>query len=443
MNSSSLGGTPFAPAPDPNRTLPEKAGQTTPENPWPLRLLSQKMQDYIARMPSLWVEAEVLEYKPRPGTRMSFFLVSDSTADVSINVTAFPTVVDAAGPGFEAGARVVMEVKPNFWEARGSLSLRATKILIQGEGDLLAQIDRLRRQLAAEGLFRDDLKKPLPLIPRRIGLICGRNAKAKEDVLVNALALWPPARFEIREVAVQGVRAATEVTAALQELDASGAVDVIVITRGGGSVEDLLPFSEEILIRAAFACRTPIVSAIGHEEDAPLLDFVADYRASTPTDAAKRIVPSLADLLSDLSHQRTRLRGSVTRRLAFEREQLFAIVSRPVLARPGAAVERQLAGLDATTRKLHAAALRLLGKEQTVLAGLKASLRALSPQATLERGYAILRAPDGTVVDSAAQLKRGDLLEGLLAKGSFVSQVVGANPSGGLQTKDDEERINP
>lgn len=424
------------PVPDPRRKLSDKAGGTTVENPWPLRLLSKNMRAYIDRMPELWVEGQIIEYKPRPGTKLAFFVIRDIEADVSIPVNAFVGVVEAAGPLFEAGTRVVMKVKPSFWEARGSLSLRAAEIYIQGEGDLLAQIEKLRRKLAGEGLFSSEHKRPLPFLPRCVGLICGRNAKAKEDVVVNATLRWPALQFEIREVAVQGANCVTEVSNAIAELGSLPDVDVIVITRGGGSVEDLLPFSDEHMVRTAYSCPTPIVSAIGHEEDAPLLDLVADYRASTPTDAARRIVPDHRELAQELDHLTQRLRSAIERRLHREAENLALLASRPVLAQPGAAIDQQLTRLDTAVLRMHNAVNRQVAREEANLAQLDATLRALSPQGTLERGYSILRDPSGHVVTDASQLKRGDLLEGILAQGTFVSQVVGMNPA---KTEDDPD----
>lgn len=418
------------------------AGLTTVENPWPLRVLSQKMADYVDRMPDLWVEAQVIEYKPRPGTRMSFFVVRDIDADVSINVTAFAGVVEAAGASFEPGSRVVLHVKPNFWQTRGTLSLRAAKILVQGEGDLLARVELLRRKLAAEGLFSESHKRPLPFMPAKVGLICGRNAKAKEDVVVNALLRWPSTVFEVREVAVQGERAASEVSAALVELDANPNVDVIVVTRGGGAVEDLLPFSDESLVRTAFACSTPIVSAIGHEEDAPLLDLVADYRASTPTDAAQKIVPDWSQLAEALVAGMDRLRGAVRRRLQHEHTLLEGLVNRPVFTRPSAALEQQSAWIEGEVMRLNAAAQRRLSSEASALSGLTASLAALSPQGTLRRGYAILRTPGGQIIRTVQEISKGDLLEGALAEGTFVVQVKGVNESGSLLPQSTTESEN-
>lgn len=417
--------------PDPRRPdVPQasRAADTTRDNPWPLRRLSENIKIYVDRMSTLWVEGQVVEYKPRPGTKMAFFVLRDVETDTSMTVSTFRGVLDQAGIGFEEGARVVTRVKPVFWERRGTLNLRAEEVHLQGIGDLLARIEALRRALDAEGLFAESRKVPLPFLPRVVGLVCGRNAKAKDDVIVNATARWPGVRFEIREVAVQGQYAVREVSAALAELDGLPQVDVIVVARGGGAVEDLLPFSDEALVRAAAAVRTPLVSAIGHEGDAPLLDLVADYRASTPTDAARRIVPDLAHELEGLAGARTRLRSALQRRLSLEREHLSLFVSRPVLQRPTAAVDQHLATVDALSLRLRQALYRRLSEETDGLTRAEATLRAISPRATLERGYALLKTPSGQIVRSSAQVSKGDLLEGLLAEGRLVAQVFGTTP---------------
>lgn len=424
MNDSSSTGAFGAQA----RQLAPLASQTTAENPWPLRHLAGKMREYIDKMPILWVEAQIVEYKVRPGTKMAFFVIRDTEADVSINVTAFAGIIDAAGSGFQPGAKVIMQVKPNFWETRGSLSLRAGKIMIQGEGDLLAQIEQLRRVLAKEGLFNAEHKKPLPFLPRKIGLICGRGAKAKEDVIVNASARWPNLQFELREVAVQGVNCVPEVSRALQELDAIPDVDVIVITRGGGSVEDLLPFSDESLVRIAAGASTPLVSAIGHEEDAPLLDLVADYRASTPTDAARKIVPDWNEQKELLLRDLLRLRNAVNARIQREAQMIDLLASRPVLAKPTGTIDQQLEQIATARLRLDSAIRKIMQKHIEALAKAEATLRAISPQATLQRGYAIMRLPSGEVIARADALKKGELFEGILADGRFVGQVKGISP---------------
>lgn len=408
-----------------NQPPAAKAADTTRDNPWPLRRLTENIKIYVDRMSTLWVEGQVVEYKPRPGTKMAFFVLRDVETDTSMTVTAWPSMLDASGPAFTEGARVVTRVKPVFWERRGTLNLRAEEVHVAGLGDLLARIEQTRRRLAEEGLFDAERKKPLPFLPRTIGLICGRNAKAKDDVLVNASGRWPGARFEIREVAVQGDRAVPEVTRALGELDAIESIDVIVIARGGGSVEDLLPFSEEALVRAAASASTPIVSAIGHEGDAPLLDLVADYRASTPTDAARRIVPDFAVESEGISQCRSRMRAALGARLTREAQELALVTSRPVLLSPDAVLDSYGDQLSRGTEAMRRAVERRLASESQELVRARASLAALSPQGTLDRGYAMLKLPNGALIRDAAEVGKGALIEGVLARGRLVAQVVG------------------
>ena len=406
-----------------------KAADTTRDNPWPLSRLTQNIKIYVDRMSALWVEGQVVQYNPRPGSRMAFFTLRDTESDTSMTVTAFPNVITAIGAGFEEGVKVVARVKPVFWERSGSLNLQAAEVHLQGLGDLLAQIERLRQRLAAEGLFETDRKKPLPFLPRVIGLVCGRNAKAKDDVIVNASARWPGARFEVREVAVQGQYAVREVSQAIAELDSLPQVDVIVVARGGGSVEDLLPFSDEALVRAAAQTSTPLVSAIGHEGDAPLLDYVADYRASTPTDAARRIVPDLAQELDGLARAREGMRSAIQRRLDQERYNLDLLVSRPIFLAPAATLEPHRTFIDSALTSLRTQVERRLSSERQNILQASATLQALSPQATLERGYSMLRLPSGELVRDASQVPKGTLVEGILAQGRLVAQVVGSTPA--------------
>ena len=353
---------------------------------------------YVDRMSPLWVEGQVVEYKVRPGAKMHFLTLRDLETDTSMTVTAWAGVMDSTP--LTEGARVVTRVKPVFWERSGRLNLQAAEIHLQGVGDLLAQIEALRARLAAEGLFSDARKKPLPFLPRTIGLICGRNAKAKDDVVVNASDRWPSARFEIREVAVQGDHCVPEVG------------------------------RDERLVRAVADARTPIVSAIGHEGDSPLLDLVADYRASTPTDAARRIVPDRARERDGISQALTRMRGALGARLATERSNLMLIASRPVLQGPEAIVEGHRAALAQRVTAMRSAIERRLASERQQLTRSRATLTALSPQATLDRGYALLKTPSGALITSSAQIKKGDLIEGVLASGRMVAQVVGAtNPT--------------
>jgi exodeoxyribonuclease VII large subunit len=404
--------------------LPERALDTSAEHPWPVRLLSSKIAAYVDRMAPVWVEGQVVQLNRRPGSGYCFLTLRDTEADASLPVSMLARVLEAPGDTVHEGAHVVVHAKPTFWTKRGTLQLQASAIRAVGVGELLARIEHLKRILAAEGLFDADRKVPLPFLPAVVGLVCGRESKAEHDVVVNAQARWPQVRFEIREVAVQGQGAVPQVTAAITELDALPEVEVIVVARGGGAVEDLLPFSNETLVRAAAACRTPLVSAIGHETDAPLLDLVADYRASTPTDAAKRIVPDVREERQRHNQARTRLRGAVRSRLAHEGERLTALRSRPVLARPETMVEVRELELErlrtASRRALDGALVRASGE----VGRLAAQVRALSPAATLERGYAVVQGADGGVVRAPDDVAPGDALRVRVAGGELAAEVV-------------------
>src|SRR5690606_14170762 len=323
-----------APAAGARPPLAATAAQTTAENPWPLRQLSVKVGEYVARMSPLWVEGEIVQLNRRPGAGLSFMTLRDIDVDMSFSVPIREHVLRSLPVEPVPGARVVVHAKPTFWSKRGSLQLEADDIRPVGLGELLARLEQLKRTLAAEGLFAASRKKPLPFLPRVVGLICGRESAAERDVVVNARRRWPAVQFEIREVAVQGVKAVKEVSAALRELDAREEVDVIIISRGGGSLEDLLPFSDEQLTRLVAGATTPIVSAIGHEVDTPLIDLASDVRASTPTDAAKKVVPDIQAEIEQLDLGRTRLRAAIRGRLEREQSALEAMRSRPVLEYP-------------------------------------------------------------------------------------------------------------
>ena len=334
-------------------TLPATAAGTSPDNPWPLQLLSQKLKVYIDRAPSAWVEGQVIELNRR-GTN-AYLTLRDIDAEISLPASVWTNVLDRQATPLERGSRVVALIKAEFWLKTGRLNMSVKDIRPVGLGDLLARIERLRQALAAEGLFADSRKKRLPLLPHRIGLITGRDSDAKKDVLRNAALRWPAVEFEIREVAVQGNTAVAQVIGALQELDALPEVDVIVIARGGGALEDLLPFSSEELIRAVAAAATPVVSAIGHEADRPILDDVADLRASTPTDAAKRIVPDVAEELARVRQARDQLRRGVTRLVERETDRLASLRSRPVLAAPEGMVTARHDDVERLKGRSHAA----------------------------------------------------------------------------------------
>lgn len=400
--------------------LPQQAAATTPEQPWPLRLLSAKIAEYVSAMSRLWVEGEVITLQRRPNAKVQFFTLADLEEKVSITVKIWSHALPA---GIEQGSRVVVCAKPDFYTVNGSLSLFADEVRAVGIGDILARIEALKGKLAAEGLFDPARKQPLPFLPRKVGLICGRNTKAMHDVVVNAQARWAEVEFEIREVQVQGNGAVSAMLGALEELEAIDAVDVIVFARGGGSVEDLLPFSDEQLVRAAAAARTPIVSAIGHETDNPILDLVADYRASTPTDAARRIVPDVVEERTNLATTRRRGRIAIDSLIHRATEEIEALRTRPALAQPNLLVDSRaedVANLRSWSRTY---AERIVAAASADLAENLGRLRTLSPRSTLERGYSVLRTPDGKVVQSVSGVETGDSLSATLADGSLAVTV--------------------
>lgn len=368
--------------------------ETSPEAPAAVRTVSRLMADYIARLGPVWIDGQVAEFRPRPGARVHFLVLRDPDADMSITVSADPKVLGAISPPLEPGQRIVVHAQAEYWTGRGSLQFRAREIRPVGVGELLAQLERLRGVLAAEGLFASERKKLLPFLPRRIGLICGRNSAAMHDVLVNAKERWPAIEFEVREVSVQGAQAVTAVSTALTELDAIPDVDVIVIARGGGSIEDLLPFSNETLVRAVAACMTPVVSAIGHEQDAPLLDFVADVRASTPTDAAKRIVPSLR-----------------------EQDDLVASLQARLRANARALVETEERRVVEARRRMRTTLTHSIERAETDVIHLTSHLRSLSPQSTMDRGYAVVATSTGAIVRDPLDAPAGTLLSVRVAGG--------------------------
>jgi len=331
-------------------------------------------------------------------------------AAVSARVVCSRTILDASDPPPAEGARVVIWARPDFNTAKGSFSLTALEIRMVGVGELLARLERLRRSLAAEGLFAAERKQPLPFLPAVIGLVCGRDSAAERDVLHNAARRWPAVRFRTLEVAVQGPYAVAEVIEALRELDADPEVEVIIVARGGGSIEDLLPFSDEALVRTVAACRTPVVSAIGHEQDTPVLDNVADVRASTPTDAARRVVPDVAEQLALIDQLRSRARRYLAGRLDRETSWLSAIRSRPALANPVREIDRQQELTDGLIQRARRSLSASLDRAADDVSHTRARLIALSPAATLRRGYAIVQSADGAVVRSAAQVAPGDPL---------------------------------
>ncbi len=382
--------------------------QTTAESPVPVRTVLRLVGEWVGKLGRVWVEGQIAELTRRGGT--AFLTLRDPVAAVSVRVICPRTVLDAAVPAPAEGARVVVWAKPDFNLARGAFGLAATEIRAVGIGELLARLERLRRSLAAEGLFTPERKRPLPFLPGTVGLICGRDSAAQRDVQRNAARRWPAVRFRVETATVQGPYAVTEVTEALHRLDADPAVEVIVIARGGGSIEDLLPFSDESLVRAVAAARTPVVSAIGHEQDTPLLDLVADVRASTPTDAARRVVPDVAEQMALIGQLRLRARRIVAGRIDRELSWLAAIRSRPALADPVREIERRQEQVNALVERGRRCLATELTRSGDDLNHLQARLLALSPIATLRRGYAIVQRPGGGVVRRAAGVAAGERL---------------------------------
>ena len=399
--------------PEPS-TAPPKS---SPEEPWPVRVVSQKIGAWIAKLGWVWVDGQVAQISRRPGSTVVFLTLRDPSADLSLTVTAHRDVLDSGAPELAEGARVTLHAKPEFYPARGSLSLRADEIRQVGLGELLARLERLKKLLGAEGLFARERKRRLPFLPQRIGLITGRASAAERDVLMNTRRRWPSVDFRVINVPVQGPTAVPQIIDALKVLDNDETIDVIVIARGGGSVEDLLPFSDEALCRAVFGARTPVVSAIGHETDAPLLDYVADVRASTPTDAAKRLVPDLGEETQLIDVARRRLERAVLTLVERETHRIESWRSRPSLARPELLVDQRAADVTALRDRAVRSLDHRLRRADDELRHTVARLRALSPAATLQRGYAIVQRADGHVVRAAGEVQPGDAVRLRLAEG--------------------------
>ena len=410
---------------------------STPEHPVPLRQVAQAVKGWVDRLGTIWVSAQVIELNRRTGPT-HFLTLRDATEEVSVSVTLTTAVLDAAGPISE-GMAVTAQLKPTVWLKSGRLSYECFSLRPTGEGQLLAQIEHLKRLLQAEGLFNPNLKRKLPVLPQGIGLITGKDSAAERDVVVNVKNRWPAARILTRYSLVQGPSAAVQVIEALADLDADPDVDVIVIARGGGSVEDLLPFSDEALVRAVAAARTPVVSAIGHEVDTPILDLVADVRASTPTDAAKRIVPDTREELAHIRQSHERLASAIMRIVSIESAKIDHIRSRPVLRDPLSRFDVYAEQTRSLRHRLTGAISARLDKETSQIQHARALVGSLGPQSVLSRGYALLIDKDGQTISSIDNVTIGASLTAHVSDGTLTAKVTKKNKENHGGSTNDED----
>lgn len=396
----------------------------TAETPWPVAVLSNKIRGYIERLGTAWVEGEITQWGASGGN--VYGKLKDLTEDATVSFTLWSSVRAKLTDDFKQGDRVIALVKPNYWVKGGTLTMQVFELRHVGLGDMLERLERLRTQLATEGLFDPSRKKPLPFLPHCIGLITGKDSDAEKDVIRNAQLRWPAVNFRVVHAAVQGDRSVGEVTAAIKALDADPDVDVIIIARGGGDFQNLLGFSDETLVRAAAACVTPLVSAIGHEADRPLLDEVADLRASTPTDAAKRVVPDVSDELNRVQQARARLSTRLTGILSSEIDRIGQLRSRPVLGTSTWIVDSRAEDLTRFVARGTELVERVVERAGAVVIELRSQLRALSPQGTLDRGYSIAQLPDGHVLRTIDQAPAGTELLITLADGAVTATSTAA-----------------
>ena len=399
----------------------EALGQS-PDSPYPVRSVAMMVKGWIDKLGTVWVEGQIAQLNVRPNSSTAYITLRDPAADMSLSVTCPRDLVLNAPVTLSEGTRVVMLGRPNFYTGRGTFSLRVNQIRAVGLGELLARLERLRKLLDAEGLFDIRLKRPIPFLPKTVGLITGRASAAERDVLSVAESRWPAVRFAVRNTVVQGPGAVPQIVEALRDLDGNADVDVIVIARGGGSFEDLLPFSDETLCRSISACTTPVITAIGHEPDAPLCDLVADVRAATPTDAAKRVVPdAMAEhaLVVDLCR-----RGGQALRNWVRREQhtLDQLRSRPVLAQPLQALTARAEEIHRARATVRRDVVRLIESETKSVGHLSARLATLGPAATLARGYAVVQNVETmTVLRSTRDAPAGTRLRVRVADGALTT----------------------
>jgi exodeoxyribonuclease VII large subunit len=387
------------------------------QTPWSVANFTNTLKDWITRLGNVWVEGQISQISPKKD--VFFGELRDLVADKGFSIHSRRPDVLAAVSELSAGDRVVVLVHPDFWERSGKTSMDVLAIRKVGLGELLERIERLRQQLIKEGLTLAERKQPLPFLPNLIGLITGANSDAEKDVLQNTKARWPEVQFKVQHTPVQGDKAAPEIIKAIQLLDADPEVDVIVLARGGGSFQDLLVFSDEKVVRAVANCKTPIVSAIGHENDRPLADEVADVRASTPTDAAKLIVPDVIEERKKISQALERIGLRVVGFVQNQIDIILGIRSRPILANPFTLVDERALQISQLEQNLSSQINNTLEKQQLLITGLRGAVRALSPKLTLDRGYAVVRDLDGHVLTEPKQAKTGQKLKITLSGGDL------------------------
>ena len=411
------------PAAQPNsKPLPRLAGETTADNPWPVSLLSEKFHMAVERWPSVWVAGQITQINTRR-QGSAYITLRDDYQDIALEVNGFGQFAAAATP-FVQGDRVIIHGKPNLWMKRTSLSLRGDAIIAAGAGgSLKAMIDELRKKHKGEGLFDADRKQPLPEFPHCIGLICAPQARAEGDVITNVRLRWPVIDFKVMHVHVQGEQCPSDVTKAIAQMDADPDVDVIIVARGGGAFEDLIGFSDEGVVRAAAAAHTPLISAIGHEDDWTLLDLVADLRASTPTDAAKKVVPDVREQMQLINVNIERMRMRIDATVNNETRLIEGYANRPSLTQPLTMLEPHQRLIDDARTRMRIGLTRILDDASLTIEKSQASLTALSPQSTLNRGYAVVQGVDGHVIDDANAVNTGDQLTMTLKHGVIVSEV--------------------
>jgi exodeoxyribonuclease VII large subunit len=384
---------------DTSEAVENQSKVSTEHSPWQVSQLSKSLKDWIEKLGRVWVEGELQSFQERPSG--IFASIRDLDVEAAIEIHSFNQSGAQIEAGLRQGDRVVALLQPQFWAKNGKLTMRIHAMHKVGLGELLERLERLKQQIISEGLTAAERKQPLPFLPNRIGLITGANSDAEKDVLQNAKLRWPEVQFEVIHSHVQGDKAVGELLFALETLDAMPEVDVIIMARGGGSFQDLLPFSDERLVRAVAACKTPFVSAIGHENDQPLIDLVADLRASTPTDAAKRVVPDVQEERRNLQVSLGRLRQRLDSIVTVQEQFLISIRSRPVLASPFGFVDAQAEQLGLLNRRIREIADFRLERAKHEIEQLSLRAHSLSPQLTLSRGYAVVTDEKGKVLTKA------------------------------------------